>query len=225
MRLKKFNESNTEDFSPLQKWIVENKWDNEDLLYYFSDFTDNSEFNYRVIPIDATNRSSDLEEIIRKGYISYIFEFKKDFNKMNQIDLVIELGDDMKVFKNCLHSFKELSGVDIQSNDITTNNNKTTISLRIDIEIPEKIIKNFNQKPTISPDKIREVIKYLNSYLSDMYSLSEIEFEMDFEMINGERLIKFIPIYNNRSGRIDAVTINPPDVIYYNPVHDEILIN
>lgn len=111
--MRKFNEFNeSKDVNDkLYQWLRENiKYTDEDILYYFSEFTDEWECEYLI----ELGEYSSTEELIKEfpenidQNIVMTLTFLKKFNKENFIDEYIKLGNALKKYNSCINQFKTL---------------------------------------------------------------------------------------------------------------------
>jgi hypothetical protein len=139
-RFNSINESKKSEYelkdSTIDKIKELSKISNEDIIYYFSEFTDDCEYEY----FSYTKYVSDIEEdIFENGGTIVIIEFKKKYSG-SKIDSVIQMGKDLEKFKNCLHQFKELGeddGFKYKDDDVNIERNEINIEIKLIRILPE----------------------------------------------------------------------------------------
>lgn len=147
--LRKFNESKTDSEEEFLKKIHNNiKYENDDILYYFSEFTDEYEYEYNceynIFNSDIIHRVFKLG---RKDIPLNITFIKKISN--NPIDEYIKFGESLKKYKICLNQFKTTED-DIKFDDdgdeteINFGKKEIKISLFFNKVIPDEIVNEYS---------------------------------------------------------------------------------
>lgn len=139
--LKKFNESVKDDFF---EWVRNNiNYTKDDILYYFSEFTDEFEYDYDVNLIQS---NSMLDR-----YVEFEFIFSKDSNDFNVSISDKNIKEELRSFLIYLNQFKSIEP-DIKDvkDSITTIGSRVSIIISfkkiIPKEISDKFSKDFNDE-------------------------------------------------------------------------------
>lgn len=131
---------------------------NEDILYYFSEFTDECEWEYE------SNIGVDTNQIVRSsfqngGIVNRIFFTKKFNNTESKFDIFINAVDDIKKLKRCLEIAKNFKDeVIFVNNDVDIKSDKIVLSIECIKVVPdiEKIKAGYEKMLNKIKPKIKE---------------------------------------------------------------------
>jgi hypothetical protein len=173
--LKRFNAHNESLFSKydeskrtesdileeFKKWIIENiKYTDDDILYYFSEFTDthtqNGEWEFQF----QIEQRNNFKSILLEGRIDCYIQFTKEFSNLNSPETFIQLGEELKLFNVGYNQFKNLEE-DIERINCKVDNSTFPITIEIEFEkvIPKEIIQRFKKEM----DEVKEEQKEKSS--------------------------------------------------------------
>jgi hypothetical protein len=74
------------------------KYTNDDILYYFSEFTDNFEYTYDV------ERTSSFDP----KNVGFCFNFRNENIDLSKADGYISFGKEMEIFNKCFKNFSNI---------------------------------------------------------------------------------------------------------------------
>lgn len=149
-KFKAFNESTDLD-KVLSDLITQEKtFAVDDILYYFADFTDEFEWDYKL----ENGYQGGYDNIVNSGGIKLRILFKKEFNIEDKIDRTVQFGKELDLFKKCFIQFKEMNKEDIKiiEKDFIINGgsgrrNKKQAEIYIDfIELLPEVIEKFKKE-------------------------------------------------------------------------------
>lgn len=176
--LKKFNESKRTESDILiefKNWIIENiKYTDDDILYYFSEFTDTHEWefdfqlrtrsgNFILSLDDIFYIKNHCIKILNNSRVDCYITFTKDLRDLNSPETFIQLGEELKLFNVGYNQFKNLEE-DIERINCKVDNSTFPITIEIEFErvIPTEIIQKFKGEL----DNIKEEVNKKRNYLS-----------------------------------------------------------
>lgn len=166
--LKRFNESvdNTESLKEKLKDKV--KYTPEDILYYFSEFTDEYEWEYEFILNLNSHRGYgwSINDLIKDGGPHVTIKFTKQYPaSLGLIERTIQFGKELEKFNNCFHQFKALEEdiIDVAT-DIRINgrgaNDKGYAEITIDfIKLVPDLLDEFKKNNPEKPNQTNNDIK------------------------------------------------------------------
>lgn len=240
--LKKFNESikNESVYYRFNNWIKENITD-EDILYYFSEFTDEFEWEYRVIhSIDDINYKNKIDSFIKNGYVEFEFFFITSIDFKSNASGFIKLGEELKSFHICLNQFKNQEEdikdmVDKVSIVASPKGERVRIVIRFKKLIPNDIITKFHkeleeekykvnrgsndERYGITDDDINDVISSIDGmgFTDDIYDiLGSLGYDVDDIEVNYE--FDYVGL-NSNDERIISIL---PLILINGVVNDEV---
>lgn len=151
--LKKFNESNENIIDRFNQWVEENlNYTSEDVLYYFSEFTDEFEYEYEIERFPLSINQNYFSSILKNGFIEFNFTFTKSINlkdSLDKLDQHINFGEEVKSFKIYLTQFKNLEE-DVKDIDIDlglySNDDYSEIKVIFKKLIPTEILNQFKKE-------------------------------------------------------------------------------
>lgn len=239
--LKKFNESNTitSIIDQFVDWSNENiKYTDEDILYYFSEFTDEWEWEYELKRSHPYGGITDL----KNGFIQFTITFKGG-EITDNVEGFLKLGEALKSFNIYLTQFKNLEEQveDIQDK-VSIGTLQASINLTFKRLIPLDILNKFKQELEqeeeenkrkkrssknygINRHDIEEVISLINPdevwcqlppYRGDNIDSISLDFDFDVVEVNddGDRIIRIIPIVSIDGEINDGMTERLSDILY-----------
>jgi hypothetical protein len=219
MKLKRFNESNNLDsiVNEFKEKLEKFKFTNEDILYYFSQFTDEYEYEYNLI-LSGWDQGYDIDTVIKRKMLEVRISFNKKYPTEDKILNAIQLGDELKKFMSNFNQFKEIEE-DIKNIvlDLSNSKNEVKIMLSFSKIIPQDIIDDYVKKYNDVKEVKKSLYKRENNYgisrseidsiISDIDTSDiishvgtdsddiDVDFEYEVDMDdNGDRIITFYPI-------------------------------
>jgi hypothetical protein len=245
--LKRYNESANNPETILKQMLKDSVgYTDDDILYYFSEFTDEYEWEYvNTLNLDSHRGYSwSVQDILRDGGPHIKITFKKEYpENLSLIERTIQFGKELEKFNNCYQQFKEFEeNIKDLSESIHINGasgrSKRMAEISIDFiklvpDILEEFKKKFNKNELKSKKITNQEIDYIKSIIDvdqvlDQINITapdidiEVVFEFDEVSIDsrGERIATFIPlIYIN--GEYDNNLSSEVSNILYNMDEEE----
>lgn len=171
----------------------------EDILYYFSEFTDECEYDYNS-SYTHKDKETTIKSSLQNGGMTLTINFTKSITNLNILDKTIQAGNDIQKLKKCLEKVNGLKDEIIfqeGSEDVKITSDKITISLNYVKVIPEidQIKKGYtNILNSIRPKKKTSYINR-NGHTYDVYIDCD-DYEIDYR--TGEIRNPYDGIFNRR---------------------------